>query len=308
MRRQALGAATLILLVSLMAEAPATAQTTSTRTSSYAPGHVALFVDGVNAGFVQAVRGGTIIADAIVEATPPGGFPKKRPSPARFDPLQWQTTTALSKPFFQWLSGAVDGKPPAKTGMLVSYDALLQEQERRTFANLRVVEVGFPILDAASKSVATLTVVAQADSAVVAPGSGQPAGKIATPKPPLASSFRLILDNLDTTRVSSISPITVKLAPRGDISNFSVTIGTASTASWRKWHEAFVVKGQGTDANEKSGMIELFAADMKSLVLRVRLEGVGILRLEPATSEGGAEAIPRMKAELYAESIRLELP
>ncbi|MGH7307638.1 MAG: hypothetical protein ACREK6_02995 [Candidatus Rokuibacteriota bacterium] len=267
-------------------------------------GTVALFLDGAIAGFVQAVGGGAIVADAISEPRTPGAFPKKHPSRARLEPLHLQILSTASKPFFQWLSAALAGTPQVKTGVLVTYDAVLKEQERRTFTNLRLLEIGFPAFDASSKEPASLAVVAQAEAVVITPGGGQSVPKAAMPRPALASNFRLTLAGLDTARVSKVSPITVKLSPQGEISNLSVELAEPA-ADWRKWHEAFVVRGQGTDANEKSGTLDLLTADLTTTMLRLRLDGVGILRLEPTT---GVDKLSRLKAELYAESVRVELP
>lgn len=270
---------------------------------SYGAGSFALLLDGVTAGTLQAVSGGMMLADVVIEpALTRGGFPKKHLSTARFDPLHMQVTLPMTKPFSQWLSAAFAGKPLVKTGTLVSFDGTLKEREQRKFTNFRLVELGFPALDAASKDLARLTVVAQADAVVIGPPTGQSAPPPTT-KPAPASSFRLTLGDLDTTRVSKISSISVKLSPRGEVSNFSVVIADASADSWRKWYSTFVVKGQGTDTNEKTGALEIFAADMRTAVLRLVLEGVGILRLDPAPQEIG-----RLKAELYVEGVRLEPP
>jgi hypothetical protein len=306
MRPANLGIVALSLAV-LMTAAPPRPATAAPQ--SYATGSTLFFLDNALAGPAQAVSGGVLIADAVVEGTTAAGsFPKKHPSAPRFEPLHLRLAAAPSKLVVQWLSAALAGKPPAKTGTLVTYDAVYKELERRTFTNLRVVEIGFPVFDAASKSVASLAVVAQADGVALAPGTGQPAPTMTKAKTALASSFRLTLDDLDTRQVSGISGITVKLGSRGDISNFTVMIGAASALPWHKWYEAFVVKRQGTDANEKSGTLDILGADMRTAVLRIHLDGVGILRLEPAGQPGGVEAIPRVKAELYAESIRLDLP
>ena len=268
----------------------------------------ALEFDGAIVGFVRSVKGGLVVADAVTDAGGKGGTVKKHPSPSRVDPLVFDIEPGgIEKALADWLASALNGTHKGRNAALVAYDPSFKEVTRRVFTNLRVTQIEFPGLDASSKDVAYITVTAQADSSVPQKASGS-----ASPpktKQTRVTNFKLTLDGLDTSRVSSISPITVKISDnRADASNFRVTFSQTSADEWEKWHETFIVKGSGTDANEKKGQIELLDATMKNPIMLLRVEGVGILRLSPADSVlDGKTTIRRIEAELYVETVRFEV-
>jgi hypothetical protein len=75
-----------------------------------------------------------------------------------------------------------------------------------------------------------------------------------------------------------------------------------------QWHDLFIVQGKGTDQNEKIADIDLLDPTMKDTLLRIHLEGVGILRALPSAEAGTKGAtIRRLEAELYAERLRVEV-
>jgi hypothetical protein len=183
----------------------------------------------------------------------------------------------------------------------------LKEVGRLTFTNLRVTEVTLPALDGSSKEPASLTVTAQADSVAREKPSATPGTAKAKVGRLLESNFKLTMPGLDGTRVAKVSAITVKVsAGRVEVSNFTVALSEAAAEAWLQWHDLFIVQGKSTDQNEKTADIELLDATLKNTLMRIHLDGVGILRASSA-QEGGANAIRRLVAELYAEGIRLEV-
>src|SRR5262245_47359221 len=79
------------------------------------PGGVvhALVLDGSQVGLVDAVSGGTMVADAVVQTV--GGNVNKHPSPARVDPLVLEVDPAdMNAAFFKWVASALAGKPESR--------------------------------------------------------------------------------------------------------------------------------------------------------------------------------------------------
>jgi len=300
-----LSALTLFTVASLAGSA----QVASAQPKPVATGVQTIVFDGAVVGLVSSVRGGLVVADAITEPGPKGVGVKKRPSKSRVEPLVFDVQpVTMAKAFTEWLGNALTGAPAGRSAEVVTYDYSSKEVARRAFTNLRVTQIEFPGLDATSKESAFITVTAEADSVVSTKGSGSPS--LPKSQPARASNFKLALDGLDTSRVATISSITVKISKgRAEASNFVVTLSEASSDQWERWHETFIVKGDGTDANEKKGAIEVLDASMKTPIMVLSLEGVGILRVAPLGDQDAnpKSAVRRIEAQLYVESVRLEI-
>ncbi len=305
-RRNAL-ALTAVFTVAALATGDAGAALT---TRSFVAGSFVLDVDGKSQVFVSGIDGGAMVMEAQTEPGAHGAFVKKRPSPPKFDPLELQISPAnLSSPLVTWLMGSgASGPTPAANASIAVLDGTFKETSRRAFRNLRVSEVTFPELDAASKDAGNISVEAIAEGVTEAKGSGA-TSTIPTTKNLrwTSSAFTVTVPGVDASRVSKVSPITVKFpaAGKGDVSTFTVTLSEASAESWKKWHADTMAKGaSASDGLEKTVTIDYLPPTLKGSVLKLTLEGVGILSVLPADS--GADTVRRVKAELYAESIRVE--
>ena len=88
--------------------------------------------------------------------------------------------------------------------------------------------------------------------------------------------------------------------------NLEVSFSTADLASWKAWFDDFVVRGNNSDAVEKSGTLAYLEPSLVKDLLRIELDHIGIFRLEPEPV--GLDSIRRHKAELYVETMKVVLP
>ena len=86
------------------------------------------------------------------------GYVTKYAGHAKYDDITVQVGAAMSPPFWKWVSSSLKRNPQRRNGALVAYDFDFNERARRSFFGALIAEVGFPALDAASKSAAMLTV------------------------------------------------------------------------------------------------------------------------------------------------------
>jgi hypothetical protein len=134
----------------------------------------------------------------------------------------------------------------------------------------------------------------------------------------LASSFRLQIDGLDCTKVTSVAPITVKLAvaenavgelrdveklPAGlEVSDLVVTLAEVASESWASWLQSFMVEGRNDQGAEKSGTLQYLSPDGTTVLFTLGLHGLGIYKLAPVRQQ--SEASRRVVASLYCEQIQ----
>ena len=91
-----------------------------------------------------------------------------------------------------------------------------------------------------------------------------------------------------------------------DFPGLRFTLAESGAATWRTWHEDFVVQGNCDDAHEKSGALVVLDPGLKELG-RVKLEGLGIDPLDAEKVEASKDAVARVAADLYCERMELAL-
>jgi hypothetical protein len=215
--------------------------------------------------------------------------------------------TGMKKAFYDWIKDSIGGRHTRKGGTIVTATDTHTATARLSFTGALISEIGFPALDAASKDAAKMTVrlSPQATHAVPLPPSAAaralPAGP-ASPKPWLVSNFRIKIDGLDCSSVTRIGEITIaqKEPATVEIPNLVITLPESHAGSWKRWHEAFVIKGNNGDEAEKTGTLEYLAPDMKEVLFSLSF------KLKPDKVESGDEGSGRVKAEMYCEGIEFK--
>ena len=137
----------------------------------------------------------------------------------------------------------------------------------------------------------------------------------------LTSNFRLKIDGLDraASRVNKIEAITIKQAivssPAGssrdyvresgaiEIPNLSVSLPERDGGEVFAWEESFLIKGENTDKDEKTGSLTYLADDGTTELFTLDFAGLGLFKVRPDKMESGAEGIRRFKAEMYCEEM-----
>jgi hypothetical protein len=274
----------------------------------------ALELDGTAAGLPESAQGGDAVGEVVVEPAGPDGVQRKHLGDVHYTDIVLTCGTAMEPAFWTWLADTLVGKDLRRSGVLRALDFDSKERELVEFTDALVTEIGFPALDAASRDAFDLTVRLSADRIRRGPGSGASVlGSAGTKKRALVSNFSVSLDNLDLKRVSRVGPLTVRRqfedrAPGPlEVPDLELTLQQTGSESVVDWHQEFVIDGNNSDGDEKSGLISLLEPAGKKALLQLELAGVGIFALE-RTAAAGRDAIAALTAQMYCEELRLIPP
>jgi phage tail-like protein len=311
---------------------PNSSATSSTSSSSqaatgayrgFAAARYALELDGIQAGSLNSVEGGTPTADVVSERPGPDNSVAKHIAGVKYEELSFSTGLD-SKPLTDWISATLKSQHVRKNGSVIAADYDGTAVSQIDFFNGILSSVGFPALDGASKDAASLTVS-------VAPEYTRP--KAASGKTSVSSSkiqkkwmpanFRFEMAGLDGSRVNHIDAITIgqkvvenavgeqrdyEKAPAAlEVPNVKLTLAQAYAGTWASWLDDFVVKGNNSNDKERNGSIVYLDPSLKVELGRLNLFNCGIVRLAPVKAQAGRESIQRVQAELYCERMEFEV-
>jgi len=285
--------------------------------------HVALRLGAGNAADVtllpKTIEGGNVYADVISVMSGGEHFAHKHLGPPKYEDLVLQVGLAISDEFFDWIATSWGPQPVKKSGAVLGLDFNFNIKTERAFAGALIAEVTIPALDAASKDSGFLTLRLRPEFIELSQGAGKLSLVATKQKVWRTSNFRLEIDGLDCTKVSSIDSFTVKreitivssgtgdiivTAGKAEFPNLAITLAQLSAQSWLDWHHSFVVDGNNGDGFEKEGSLRFLAIDGMTELSRIDLHNLGIIKVASANS-GGGSAINRVTADLYCERMEL---
>lgn len=275
-----------LLLGSLVLILSATAATTS---RTYRAGQLGVSVNGV------AVAGGVSWLGGQPRGTLQVSGAKKQLSGFTYDPVVIEVSAALTQPLLGLVTGFCAGQATPVT-LLLTEGGLSSLEVKQAV----LTQVEFPELDGASKERAAIVLTFSVGSSASLPPSTALSGP--KTKAALSSNFRFVVDGLPSNRIASVSGLTLsREGGRLAVSNLIVSLSAVDAAAWTQWRDEFVVQGKNSDAQEKNATLTLLDASMGNPLLSLVLSRVGLIRTD-ATTRGG-EAISRLEAELYVESV-----
>jgi hypothetical protein len=282
-------------------------------------GTVSLQLDGAGVGTVKSAAGGDVVGSVIEDRAGASLIAKKHLGATAAEDIVLEVGLGLERSLYDWIAASWAGKAARKSGALVILDTNMQARSTREFDNALISETTFPALDGASKEAGVLRVVLSPERVRTSTGNAAKGNVTSKTKAWPVSNFRLELDGLDCKRVAKIGSFTVKQAVAssavgsareqskepGKLSfgDLKITLAEAGAESWRTWHDDFVVRGNSSDKNEKSGRIVLLGPDLKEELAEIKLGNAGIYALRAAGSEGVAQ----LEAELYVERMELSV-
>ncbi len=290
----------------------------------YVAGRNALELDGIVAGFLVSVDGGTATSDVVSEKVGSDHIVHKHIAGVKYEDITITCGTGMSKSFNDWLKATFDHNYARKNGAIVACDYNYKETSRLNFFNALITEIGFPALDAAAKDAAKMTIkfAPEYTRRQTSTGSSlnpQFSMDQAIQKKWLPSNFRLKIDGLDCTRVNKIEAITVKQKVVEnavgelrenekepaylEIPNLVVTLAESHSKEFYDWHENFVIKGNNSQDQEKNGTLEFLTPNLQEVLFTLDFRRLGIFKLAPEKVEAGNENIRRIKAEMYCEDM-----
>jgi phage tail-like protein len=297
-------------------------------------GQFALELDGTAVGFLTSVDGGHFKSDEVKSQTGVSQYLNlitKYPGKPKYDDITFTVGMASSPSFWDWVKSTIDNDPQRRNGAIVVYDFKHRERQRRTFFNALITEIGFPALDAATKSPATMTIKISPERMRFEDGDGTGRGNVsygqnelAKQKMWLTSNFQFTLDrfkNDNSLRHAKIEAFNIKQAimsnPIGrmlethkyagsvEAPGLQVSLPQSAVKPWMEWYDTCVRKGNyiGELCN---GSITYYSSDGEKVLMTLHLENVGITGLEFEKLEAHKEGIAKVKVSLYVETYRLE--
>jgi len=287
------------------------------------------FDDKASAGFVSGIDGAHFKSDAISYQQGADFYTSKYAGRAKYDDITVTVGAAMSPPFWKWVSASLDRKPQRRNGALVGYDFDFCERSRRSFRDGLIAEVGFPALDAASKSAATLSIKITPEFVEYKKGDGhkltggQAQDQMTKQKLWLTSNFRFSLDRFkgsDAMSSVKVEAFTVKQniidnpvghekisrkeAGRLELPQIVVTFPEHQMEAWMSWWDQSVGQGDRKD-QYTTGVITYLASD-RSELMHIELSGVSLQSLELDKYEAHKEAMASAKATLNIEGLVLK--
>jgi len=289
------------------------------------------FDDKQSAGFVSAIDGGHFKSDPVTSLQGSDFHITKYAGKAKYEDITITVGAAMSPAFWRWIAASLENKPERRNGALVGYDFNHHERSRRSFYGALISEVGFPALDAASKSGAALTVKISPEHIEYKKGDGsklsggQAQDQMAKQKKWLTSNFRFELEKFkgdDSLRLAKIEAFSVKQniianpvgtekhtrkeVGRLELPQIVVTFPESAVEPWLKWYDTAVAKGDRKD-QYTTGMIAYHGSDpAKTELMRIELAGVSLLSVEIDKYEAHKEGIASAKATLNVEQLTLK--
>jgi hypothetical protein len=302
---------------------PAAAEAAGQR--SFTVGNFLLDLDGQIVESLRSAEGGFPKADVISMSVGPSGVVKKHVGPPKFEEIAIECDPVMPKPLFDWVNSALNMAPIRKSGAIVTADINRKEQSRLQFNNALITEVGFPTLDGSSKDPGSLTVKFAPEFTTPLAGKGADMSGMlnlkASQKAWLPGNFKLSIPGIDCSRVSKIDAFTIKQKAAQDtlgqvrdlakepgkleFPNLALYVAEASAGTFYAWFQDMVLKGNSGEQNERVGALELLDPGMKSVLLTVTFQHLGIFAFAPEKTASNVDAIRRVKVEMYCEQITL---
>jgi hypothetical protein len=293
--------------------------------TAYGAGHFGLELDGnPSTAFIKSLEGG--FAKAIVASDPigPDNTYIKHTSVREIDPVSIEVGLAGCRDVMRWIRDSWQKEPSRRSGQIIHADFNMVQRLEHEFTDALIVETTFPTLDGASKEPGYLKVKFLPEAVKLRRSSGGKLQSVASSKQKAwtASAFRLIIDGIDTSKVSKIDGFSIKqgvkplyigrqlypeLEPtKVEFPDLSVHMSLEYAEPIMEWYEKFVRAGEKDTKAERTGAIEFLAPNRERVLFRINLYEVGLKSFSINRVEGRQEAIKRCKFELYVGQMDLD--
>ncbi len=281
-------------------------------------------LDGVAAGYIKKVSGGTIKGNVATHDLGVDLYQRKHLATIEYTPITVEVGMGMGKGIYEWIRASFDKGHVTKSGEIHACDFDYKSMAIREFHDAFISKVTIPALDGSNKDAAYMTLELDPERIRYVKGTGsQIQGQIAPKtKAWLNSNFRITLGDLPCARVAKVDSFSweqkvikdevgqfrdaSKHAAKVTVPNLKFTISMADYEPWSQWHQSFVIDGICLDADELSGQIEFLSPDLKETLGTIELLHVGIFSLEQEAAEANKETVQRFTVELYVEEMKFE--
>lgn len=293
-------------------------------TRNYSAASFALELEGTAVGFLRTVEGGEPVGTVVEEAADSSGIVKKHVGTVVYQPIVISFGAGMASVVYQWISDVLSRKAPAKSGAIIFADYNYKETSRIEFDQALVTEISFPAVDAQSKDMASFTLTLQPQvtrtNTTLAGNSVSGFGTKTLTKLNVGNFlFKISGLEIACARINAVNPIVVQqpvIAASGgtprksapvDVQNFEFTVAESHGKDFVDWADDFLVKGNNTQASERSGSLEYRDPTHNTALFTLAFSNLGIVKAYRLRSEEGATVLARIGVELYCEQMSFSI-
>ena len=296
--------------------------------NSYTAGHFELNIDGHRStAFLKSVDGGWTRANVSDESVGSEQWKQKHVSTIDVEPISIEFGLAGANDMLGWIKNSWERKFNRRNGEIIHANFNQQPTFQHEFREALITETTFPALDGASKDGGYLKCKLQpewVDTKKLPPGGTRTAGALnAKQKMWTNSAFRFNIDGIDDMKYTNkIEALTIKqgvkklyigknrfptLEPtKIEFPNITGTISLEYADKLLKWHKDYINKGVKDPSSQKHGSIEFLSPDRKQTIFEIQLFEVGINYVAIESSTANANAIKRVKFEMFVHRMNIQ--
>jgi hypothetical protein len=257
---------------------------------------------------VKSVGGGAVVGVVVNSPAGMSPFREKHLGGVQYESIEIAVGSLdAARPLIEWVKNSWQGTRPQKNGALMRVGSNGRPVSRREFVKAVIADTTIPKCDGSSNNPAFITINLAPEltrdvtppTTMPLPGSGSSSL--------ISSNFRLSIGGLDCTKVTKIDSFMIRQITGGiDFPNLRIELAVVSAESWRAWFRSFVIGGDSSAGNEKSGTLSFLAPNLAAVLATISFQNLGIFRLENAPAETSGE-IARVVADLYCERMDLTI-
>lgn len=315
-------AAGAFVLAALAASSFVESQVTRLKTPVAAQaGRFSITLRGTAAVPIADFSGGGAQGEVLVIRQGTSPMPKKSIGNVSYAPIEIEMPLTGRNPMTIWVEEMIKGSGPRRDGAIATVGAAGLD-----LVGALIEEVKIPDLDGAISTPGRLSlkIMANQTRRTAAAARVEPSlSRVA--KNWLTSNFKVSIPGIDASRVRKIESFSIKqeavrhtvatgtdrfarfVPGRMEIPNLVFYVPEANAQGFFDWHDDFVVRGNSSDAQEKSATIDLLAPTGET-IMTLMFGNVGIISVSPVKSASPVAAIRVVRVELYAERVEAKVP
>jgi phage tail-like protein len=296
---------------------------------AYTTGRFALEIDGNAAGWIYSCEGGNRVTEVVTEKLSQEHHVRKHIAGLKYEDITITCGIAMSRHFWHVMKKSFQDEFRRFNGSIHVCDYNNKVMRTLEFHGAIVTEIGFPGLDASSKDAAKVSFKMAVEWTRTLPGKGH----VNIPHHPLGhgqqkawspANFRLRIDDLEhaCTKINKIEALVMKQkvtdnnvgemhhATREpaamEFPNLVITTAESHAKEIYKWEKKFIIEGNCTDDDEKTGTLEFLTPDLRTTLFTIDFFHLGLFKVTPDKLDALSEGIRRVKAEMYVEDMKFD--
>jgi hypothetical protein len=280
-------------------------------------------VGGAAVSFCKKFDGMNFEGQHVENDMGPENFQSKHLGNWKYTPGKFTVGAGMGKGFYDWIKAAFEKAYVRKNGSVVVGDHNHNARTELSWQDGLITSVTIPKCDAAGKDAMYLDVEVDAEQVKIAKASGKIQGTYAAKaqKAWLQSNFRLEIDGLNCSRVSTVDAMTWKCSVATDhtgihrdlhakvpakvtVPNLKITVSGADFDEWSKAAISWFHQGNHLEKDHRQGRLVLLGPDMKTTMAALEFHNLGFLKFNRGALEANSEKMDRMDIEFYMEGLK----